>query len=142
MRREVLILLTAVWFAAAQSPGSGEQQRLSEEGARVLFEKAVEHYPDFPEAQDGLARTLIAQNKAEAALPHSRKAIALNAEDEVAFYHLAQAYTALGNAAGQQQAPAEFRRLRGHRSTRRQMVKNVFAPNEATRQELEPDAAR
>lgn len=110
--------------------------------ARELFEIALKHYPDFQEAQGGMARVLIAMGKPDLALPHVRKAIELNPEDEVAYYHLSQAYGALGNTAEQKKALAEFRRIRAQRSRRQQALKNAFSPSEVTRQELDPNAAQ
>src|SRR6266542_1689445 len=71
------------------------------EEARKLFEAAVEHYPDFEQAQLGLGRVLLATGKLEAAVAHLRKAIALDPENDVSYYQLSRAYQALGNAAGQ-----------------------------------------
>ena len=65
--------------------------------AQQLFEAALKAYPDFQEAQVGLAATLMAQQKPSLALPHLQRAVALNADDEVAWYRLAQADRAVGN---------------------------------------------
>lgn len=107
--------------------------------AQVLFEAALKNYPDFEEAQVGLGRALIALGKPEGALAHLQKAIALDPEDEVPFYHLAQVYRVLGNVPDQQKALAEFRRIRDQRSSQRETV--LFSPRDVTRQELEPNAA-
>ena len=47
---------------------------------------------------------------------HSRKAVALNPEDDVAYFQLYQAHRALGHAAEQQKAQAEFQRLRSRQA--------------------------
>jgi tetratricopeptide (TPR) repeat protein len=80
--------------------------------AAELFTHALDRYPDFEEAQVGLARALIALGKPDQALPHLKKAVSLNAGDAVAYYHLSQAEKATGNEEGQKKALADFRRLR------------------------------
>jgi tetratricopeptide (TPR) repeat protein len=70
------------------------------EEARKLFEAAVDHYPDFEQAQLALGRVLLEAGKPEPALVHLRKAIALNPENAVSYYLLSRAHRALGNAAG------------------------------------------
>jgi hypothetical protein len=51
----------------------------------------------------------------------------------------AQVHKALGNVPEQQKALAEFRRIRGQRSSQRETV--LFSPRDVTRQELDPNAA-
>ncbi len=51
--------------------------------AQQFFESALKHYPDFEEAQLGLATTLMAQQKPDLALPHLQRAVALDSQDEV-----------------------------------------------------------
>ncbi len=77
-----------------------------------MFSLAAKHYPNFEEALVGLGRTLVSLGKAEQAVAPLRKAIALNAANEVAWFQLAQAERALGNAVEQQKALDEFQRLR------------------------------
>ena len=72
----------------------------------------LQYYPDFEEAHVGLATTMMAQRKPDLALPHLQRAVALNADDEVAWYRLAQADRALGNKDEQTKALAQFQRLR------------------------------
>ena len=103
------------------------------EEARKLFEAAVEHYPDFEQAQLGLGRVLLATGKLEPALAHLRKAIALDPENDVSYYQLSRAYQALGNAAGQQDALAKSRALRA----KRQRTDAAVLPLQVTKQELE-----
>src|SRR5207247_3383405 len=69
------------------------------EEARQLFEQALKYYPDFEDAHLGLAAAFIAQQKMQDALPHLKKAIALNADNEVSWYRLSQVQMALGNTA-------------------------------------------
>ena len=49
--------------------------------AQEFFNKALQNYPDFEEAQLGLAGVLITLGKPELALPHLRAALALNPEE-------------------------------------------------------------
>jgi len=103
------------------------------EEALKLFETAVDHYPDFEQAQLGLGRVLLATGKLEPAVDHLRKAIALDPENDVSYYQLSRAYQALGNAAGQQDALARSRALRA----RRQRTDAAVLPLQVTKQELE-----
>jgi tetratricopeptide (TPR) repeat protein len=101
--------------------------------AQQLFESALKQYPDFQEAQVGLAAVLMAKQKPALALPHLQRAVALNAEDEVAWYRLSQAERALGNAEEQRKALAEFQRL--HNQLAQEKGTNV--PGEVTKQVLQ-----
>ena len=66
--------------------------------------------------------------------------VAADAEDEVAWYRLAQVQKLLGNVADQQRALAEFRRL--HQQVNQQkLIEKVFSPTEVTKQELDPNAS-
>jgi predicted Zn-dependent protease len=109
------------------------------ENAQELFEAALKNYPDFEEAQVGLGRALIALEKPEDALPHLQKSIALDPEDDVPYFHLAQVYKLIGKEPERQKALAEFRRIRAQRSGQRETV--LFSPRDVTRQELDPNAA-
>ncbi|MGC2399481.1 MAG: tetratricopeptide repeat protein [Acidobacteriaceae bacterium] len=101
--------------------------------AQQLFTSALQHYPDFEEAHVGLANTLIAEEKPELALPHLQRAVALNAEDEVAWYRLAQVDRALGNKEEQRKALAEFQRVRGEIA----LQQGTNNPTEVTKQTLQ-----
>jgi tetratricopeptide (TPR) repeat protein len=109
------------------------------EKAQNFFELALKYYPEFEEAHLGLAAVLIAAQKPEQALTHLQKAVALEADDEVAWYRLAQAQKALGNEAEQQKALIEFRRLH-HQVNQQKLIEKVFSPSEVTKQELDPNA--
>jgi tetratricopeptide (TPR) repeat protein len=109
--------------------------------AEDFFEIALKYYPDFEEAQVGLSRVLIALGKPDLALPHLRKAVSLDPEDEVCYFHLSQVYKALGNVAEQQKALAEFQRRRSQREREeRSLLKGALAPREVTKQELDSEA--
>jgi tetratricopeptide (TPR) repeat protein len=117
----------------------GEINRASNrlELARGYFDQAVRSYADFEDAQIGLGRTLLALGKPELALPHLKKAVELNRDNDVAYYAIAQVSRALGDQAGQQKALAEFRRVRQSRA-----VRAIKDPRrEVTRQELDDKAA-
>src|SRR5207244_3501012 len=102
------------------------------EEARQLFEQALKYYPDFEDAHLGLAAALIAQQKMQDALPHLKKAIALNADNEVSWYRLSQVQMAQGNTAEQQKAFAEFQRLRTQKSSQQEAARELFSRSEVT----------
>jgi tetratricopeptide (TPR) repeat protein len=109
--------------------------------AQVFFEMALKYYPDFEEAQVGLSRVLIALGKPDKALPHLQKAISLDPGDEISYYQLALVYRASGKTAEQQQALAEFRRLRAKRArVEESLAADASSPREVTKQELDPGA--
>jgi tetratricopeptide (TPR) repeat protein len=101
--------------------------------AQQLFSSALKYYPDFEEAQVGLATTLMAQRKPDLALPLLQKAVTLNAEDEVAWYRLAQVERALGNKDQQQKALAQFQRVRSQMA----LQQGTTPPEEVTKQALQ-----
>ena len=101
--------------------------------AQRLFESALQYYPDFEEAQVGLATTLMAQQKPDLALPHLQRAVVLNADDEVAWYRLAQVDRALGNKDEQTKALAQFQRLRSQIA----LQQGTSTPGEVTKQVLQ-----
>jgi tetratricopeptide (TPR) repeat protein len=101
--------------------------------AQQLFAAALQYYPDFEEAHVGLATTLMAQQKPEVALPHLQRAVAINADDEVAWYRLAQADRTLGNKEEQTKALAQFQRLRSQIA----LQQGTSTPGEVTKQVLQ-----
>ncbi len=108
--------------------------------AQKFFEMALKYYPTFEEARLGLASVLMIEHKPELALPHLEKAIALNAKNEVSWYRLAQVERALGNVREQQKALAQFQRLRSHEASQQAAVRELFSPDEVTKQKLDPNA--
>jgi predicted Zn-dependent protease len=74
------------------------------------------------------------------ALPHLQKAVTLNAANEVAWYRLSQVQGMLGHDAEQKNAFAEFQRLRTRKSSQQEAAKQIFSPEEVTRQQLDPNA--
>jgi len=127
---------------AAYELGEIHRKSGQRDKAETFFETALKYYPDFEEAQVGLSRVLIALGKPDLALPHLRKAVSLNPEDAVCYFHLAQVYRALGNVTEQQKALAEFQRLRSQREREeRSLIKRALSPREVTKQELDSEAA-
>ena len=110
------------------------------EEAQKFFEMALKYYPNFEEAHLGLASVLMFEHKPEQALPHLQKAIALNPDNEVAWYRMLQVERALGNAPEQQKALKEFQRLQRQEASQK-AARGLFAPPEVTPQKLDPDAA-
>jgi tetratricopeptide (TPR) repeat protein len=107
------------------------------EEAQKYFELALKGHPDFEDAQLGLAATLLALQKADAALPHLQKAIALNRDNEVAWWRLAQVERALGDSAEQKKSLAEFQRLHSESSGREESANQLFSPDEVTKQRVD-----
>jgi tetratricopeptide (TPR) repeat protein len=103
--------------------------------ARELFQQAVEHYPEFEEGLVGLGRVLVAQGKADLAVPPLTKAVSLNPQDDVAYFQLYQAHRALGHREEQEKAQAEFQRVRARK--REQERLNLLRMHVVTQQELD-----
>ena len=111
------------------------------EDAQQYFEQALQHYPDFPEAQLGLASVLLKKKMADQALIHAQRAVSLDPESEVAWYRLAQIQKTLGNATEQQKALNEYRRLHDL-ANQQKGLEPVFSPREVTKQEVDTNAAQ
>lgn len=108
--------------------------------ARQFFARAVELQPDFEEARIGLARVLVELGQPREALPHLQAAAGRNAENEVSRYQLAMVYKALGNAAEQQKAMEQFRRLRALKKARQaSLTQAPLQPREVSPQTIEAD---
>ena len=107
------------------------------EDAQKYFDIAVANYSNFEEAHVGLAATLMALQKPQAALPHLEKAVELNPDDSVAWYRLAQVDRALNKDADQRKALAEFQRIRSQAAARLRGPSNA----EVTQQQLDPQAS-
>ena len=109
------------------------------DAARTLFEQAVAHDAAFEHALVGLGRTTIALGRPANALTPLKAALSVNPQNEVAWYQLAQAYRALGNAGEQDRALAEFTRVRGL-AARRTAVPDV--KRDVTPQLLDPKSPK
>ncbi len=121
---------------AAYEAGEIHRKLARFDDALKLFSQAVEHYPDFEEALVAKGRTLLSLGRAQQAIEPLRKSISLNAENDVAWFQLAQAYRAMGNAAEQQKALMEFQRLRD--LSIRRIESGKVKRSEVTRQTLDP----
>ena len=110
------------------------------EESTQMFEQALKYYPEFEDAHLGLAAALISQQRMQEALPHLKKAIALNAENEVSWYRLSQVQMSLGNTVEQQKAFAEFQRLRTQKSSQQEAARELFSRSEVTKQKLDSNA--
>jgi tetratricopeptide (TPR) repeat protein len=110
--------------------------------AQKFFESALKYYPDFEEAHVGLASALMSLQKPDLALPHLQKAIALNTDNEVAWYRLSQVQGMLGHGAEQKKAFAEFQRLRNQKSSQQEAGKQILSPAEVTKQQVDGNAVK
>ena len=121
----------------------GEMRRKARQSdeAQRYFEQALQHYPDFPEAQLGLAAVLLEKKLPDQALAHIQRAVTVDPENEVAWYRLAQIQKTLSNVGEQQKALAEYRRLHD-RTTQQKGFEPVFSPREVTKQEVDPSATQ
>ena len=119
---------------AAYEAGEIHRRSARYDRAEGLFSQALKYYPDFAEALAARGRTLLSLGRAEQALAPLTKAIALDPENQVAWFQLAQAQRALGNAAEQQKAMTEFQRLR---DLNLDAQKNVLKRREVTQQSLD-----
>jgi len=88
--------------------GEINRQRGQLEQALQHFRKAVEHHPEFEDAQIALARTLINLKSPKEALPPLLAAIRLNPTNEVSHFQLANVYKALGEMSNYQEELALF----------------------------------
>ncbi len=119
---------------AAYEAGEIHRKSARLDRAAELFSQAVKYYPDFVEALVALGRTLVSLGKAEQSLAPLAKAVALDAANEVAWFQLAQAQRALGNAAEWQKALAELQRVR---DLKRQAEIDFLTRQEVTKQSLD-----
>jgi len=117
----------------------GEMRRKSKQNdeAQRYFELAIQHYPDFAEAQLGLAAVLLEKSEPVKALSHAQRAVAVEPENEVCWYRLAKIQRSLGNVPEQEKALAEYRRLHDLANQQKE-VEPVFSPREVTKQEVDP----
>jgi tetratricopeptide (TPR) repeat protein len=125
---------------AAYEAGEIHRKSARFDRALELFTLAVKYYPDFAEALVARGRTLLSLGKAEQALAPLRKAISLDAANEVPWFQLAQAQRALGDQAEYQKALAEFERLRELKS--HQTEKESLTRREVTKQSLDAQPQR
>jgi tetratricopeptide (TPR) repeat protein len=105
-------------------------------GAERYFRLALKYYPDFEQANLGLAAVFMDQGKPESAKELLQKAIATDPEDRVAWYRLAQVERTLGNEAGQRKAIAEYQRLH-QKSDEIEASKGMYGQANVTKQKID-----
>jgi tetratricopeptide (TPR) repeat protein len=103
--------------------------------AERLYRMAVKYYPEFDQANLGLAAVLLKQGKPEAARGYVQKAIATDAANDMAWYRLVQVERALGDISEEQKVFAGFQRLRQESS--KQDTNVVFSSDKVTRQKAD-----
>jgi predicted Zn-dependent protease len=108
--------------------------------AQKLYEAAIRDYPDFEEAEVGLAGILLDEQNPSLAVVHLHRATTLRGDDEVAWYRLAQAERQLGNAEAQKQALATFQRLRERSRAALNKVASSQFKDSVSPQERSPEA--
>jgi predicted Zn-dependent protease len=120
----------------------GEMRRKARrfDESQQYFEQALQHYPDFPEAQLGLAAVLLEKKAPDQALVYAQRAVALDPENEVGWFRLSQIQRSLGNAGEQQKALTQYRRLHDL-TTQQKGLEPVFSPREVTKQEIDSNPA-
>ncbi len=107
--------------------------------AEKYFQIAINYYPDFDDAQIGLATVYLAEDKAQLAVPPLHKAITVDPSNEVSWYRLSQAERSLGNTAEQNKAMAEFRKL--HQAQQSQTLQaQTNQATEITKQTIDSNA--
>ena len=109
------------------------------EEAEKYFRLALQYYPDFEQANLGLAAVLVKQEKPEMARKLIRKAITSDPDDQVAWYRLAQVEHILGDEGARQKAFAEFQRLR-QKSSELEASKGMYVQTDVTKQKVDSPA--
>jgi predicted Zn-dependent protease len=105
------------------------------EEARKQFEAVIARFPDFEQALVGLGGVYLQSQAGAQAVAPLQRATKLDANDEVAWYRLAQAERAAGNREGAQKALETFRTL--HESS---SAAQKPPADEVTPQQLDPGA--
>jgi tetratricopeptide (TPR) repeat protein len=106
------------------------------EAAQHLYESAVQFYPDFEEAEVGLGRVLLQENKPDLALPHLERATVLRPDDEVAWFKLSQAQRMLGDKQAQLLSLDKFKVLHAKSSALLNSALTPQGTNSVTPQQL------
>ena len=109
------------------------------EQARRQFETLLTARPEFEQALVGLAGVLIESQQPELAVPRLRRAIALDPNDEVAWYRMARALHMVGDLEGQKKALAEFQRLHRVESGKQAHSGVLSTTGEVTPQQVGPN---
>jgi tetratricopeptide (TPR) repeat protein len=104
--------------------------------AERYFRMALKYYPDFEQANIGLASILMTQGKPEPAKVLLERALAADPENDVAWYRLAQVERTLGDTPGQQKASSEFQRLR-EKANEIDASRRLYGQAEVTKQTVD-----
>lgn len=96
--------------------------------ARKQFEALIARFPDFEEALVGLGGVYLQSQAAAQAVTPLQRATKLDANDEVAWYRLAQAERAAGNRDAAQKALETFRSLHASSSATRKPSVDEVSP--------------
>ncbi len=121
---------------AAYELGEAHRGHGETDEAKKYFELALKYYPDFVQANLGLAAVLLREGDAAGAKVHAQKAIAASPQNDVAWYRLFQAERALGDTPGEQEALAEFQQLR-QKSKELAAATAIFSPEAVTPQKVD-----
>jgi tetratricopeptide (TPR) repeat protein len=121
---------------AAYELGEMHRRNGQTDEAERYFDQALQHYPDFAEAQLGLAAVLLEKHLPQQAMAHAQRAVTLDPENQVCWYRLAKIQGSLGNVAEQQKALSEYRRLHDIANQQKE-IEPVFSPREVTKQEVD-----
>jgi predicted Zn-dependent protease len=105
------------------------------EEARKQFEAVIARFPDFEQALVGLGGVYLQSQAAAQAVDPLQRATKLDANDEVAWYRLAQAERAAGNRDAAQKALETFRTLHASSSAAHKPAADEVSP-----QQLDPGA--
>jgi tetratricopeptide (TPR) repeat protein len=109
------------------------------EQAQQDFEALLVVRPDFEQALVGLAGTLIEMRKPELAVPRLQHAIAIDSNDEVAWYRMARALHMVGDLEGQKKALVQFERLHKLQSGKQAHSGAFSSAGEVTPQQVGPN---
>ena len=104
--------------------------------ARKQFEAVVARFPDFEQALVGLGGVYLQSQQGTQAVDPLKRATSLDANDEVAWYRLAQAERAAGHPDEAQKALQTFKTLHAASSA----VNKPPSTDEVTPQQLDPGA--
>jgi Flp pilus assembly protein TadD len=80
--------------------------------ATTHFSRALQLQPGDADAAAGMAKTLIAMNQPEKAVPLLERAVKLEPFDAPIHYHLALVYRGLGRTADSRRELAEFQKVK------------------------------
>jgi tetratricopeptide (TPR) repeat protein len=104
--------------------------------AEKYFGLAIKYYPDFDDAEIGLATAYLAEDKAKEAIPALRKAIAIDQKNEVSWYRLSQAERSVGDLARTEAKPWLSSAVCMRPSSRRPIGLRLTQQPEVTRQTI------